>query len=454
MKGERFSARIHSGEWPLVGLMFSYFFAVITTFWILKPIKKGLFVGFYESSGRSFDLLGWELSSPQTELIAKIGNMVVVFLAVIVFTWLARRFRRQQLTYVFAAFCICGFMMFRALLPSAGELTIWIFYIFGDLYNSLMVATFFAFLNDSFSPLEARRLYGPVILGGVTGGAVGSVFVRAEIDNFSTATWMVICVAVTVFVVAVAALAGRIVAKKCRSRASTAQAETTETGRGSAALEGARLVFGSRYLLAIVSLVGLYELVSTVVDYQFTATVVHYVAGDPTKHISSVYAITNTVALLVQLFITANVMSRFGVKAALLVMPVLILGASGVFILFPILLIGSALSISDNAFNYSINQSAREALYTPLTRDEKYKAKAFIDMFLYRTAKVVAVGLVLLMGAFFEEFTAVRWLSVATIILACLWLAAARYAGTEFSKLSKGRWECDDPPETADDSGS
>ena len=129
-------------------------------------------------------------------------------------------------------------------------------------------------------------------------------------------------------------------------------------------------------------------------------------------------------------------MSRFGVKAALLVMPSLIMGISGLFLLLPILWIGSSLNTVDNAFNYSINQSAREALYTPLCKDEKYKAKAFIDMFLYRTAKVVAVGVALLVGAFFEEFEAVRWLSVITIALACLWIVVARYAGGEFRKMT------------------
>ena len=202
--------------------------------------------------------------------------------------------------------------------------------------------------------------------------------------------------------------------------------------------EGARLVAGSRYLLAIVCLVGLYEVVSTLLDYQFTATVVHFVAGDPTKHFSTVYTVTNLVALVVQLFLTANIMSRFGVKAALLVMPLLILGVSGLFLLLPILWIGSSLNTVDNDFNYSINQSAREALCTPLSRDEKYKAKAFIDMFLYRTAKVLAVGVALLAGACFEEFEAVRWLSIVTLALGGLWLAVARFAGNEFRRLSEG----------------
>ena len=210
------------------------------------------------------------------------------------------------------------------------------------------------------------------------------------------------------------------------------------SSRGNLALEGARLVFRSRYLLAIVSLVGLYAVVSQVLDYQFTATVAHYVAGDTTKHFSTVYAITNGVALFVQLFLTANIMSRFGVRAALLVMPCMILGASGLFVMLPVLWVGSSLNTADNAFNYSINQSARESLYTALSRDEKYKAKAFIDMFLYRTAKVVGVGVTLLAGAFFEEFTAVRWLSVVTIALLCVWIVVARYAGGRFHDMTKG----------------
>lgn len=441
MPAERLSARIRRDEWPLVVLMFLYFFGVITTFWILKPIKKGLFVGFYSQLGESFELFGWEMSGPQAELIAKIGNMLVVFLAVIVFTWLARTLRREQLTYVFGAFSLLILALFWFLFPVAGEATVWSFYIFGDLYNSLMVATFFAFLNDSVRPGDARRLYGPIVLGGVVGGAFGSIFVRAELDHFAPATWVLICAGITVGVVLVAGAAGRLVTRRLAPAAempSEVPSEAPPASDVSPALEGARLVFRSRYLLAIFALVGLYEIVSTLLDYQFTATVVHYVVGDPTKHFSTVFAITNVVALVVQLFLTANIMTKYGVKAALLVMPLLILGASGFFLLLPVLWIGSSLNTVDNAFNYSINQSAREALYTPLSRDEKYKAKAFIDMFLYRTAKVVAVGVALAAGAAFEEFTAVRWLSLVVLALGAVWIAIARYAGNEFRRMTEG----------------
>jgi ATP:ADP antiporter, AAA family len=438
MTAGRLTARIHRDEWPLVVLMFCYWFAVITTFWILKPIKKGLFIDFYDSGGETFQILGWQLTASQAEMIAKVGNMVVVFVAVIVFTVLANRLRRQQLTYVFGAFCIVGLLWFSSVLPATGEPTVWSFYIFGDLYNSLMVATFFAFLNDSVSPTQARRLYGPILLGGVCGGVIGSTFVRAEIDRFTLSTWTLICAGITLLVVVVAALAGRVVARRGAVGPDMGVPEESTSTRGGLALDGARLVFRSRYLLAIVGLVGLYEIVSQLLDYQFTATVAHYITGDTARHFSTVYAITNGVALFVQLFLTANIMSRFGVRAALLVMPCVILGASGLFVVLPILWVGSSLNTADNAFNYSINQSARESLYTPLTRDEKYKAKAFIDMFLYRTAKVVAIGVALVVGACCTsgEFTAVRWLSVATMGLLCIWIAIAWYAGGRFHEMA------------------
>ena len=82
-------------ELPLAMLMFSYFFLVITCFWILKPIKKGLFIEFYDEAG--FDLLSVAYSAAQAELLAKVLNMVVAFGAVVVFTRLSRGLRRQQL---------------------------------------------------------------------------------------------------------------------------------------------------------------------------------------------------------------------------------------------------------------------------------------------------------------------------------------------------------------------
>jgi len=200
-------------------------------------------------------------------------------------------------------------------------------------------------------------------------------------------------------------------------------------------------VFRSPYLLAIVAIVGFYEIVSTIMDFQFTSSVEHFVAGSTGEHFSLMYAITNVTAMIVQLLFTSLVMTRFGVGIALLVLPVAALGGSAGFFLFPALWTGSFLNTADNAFSYSINQSAKEALYVPATREEKYKAKAFIDMFVQRFAKSIAVGISLALTAFFQGFSAIRWLSLVVAAILVLWIFAARYAGRKFDELNREKGE-------------
>jgi AAA family ATP:ADP antiporter len=130
------------------------------------------------------------------------------------------------------------------------------------------------------------------------------------------------------------------------------------------------------------------------------------------------------------------VMRRFGLAVALLILPFSILAVSSGFLIFPSLLIASALNTADNGFSYSINQSAKEALYVPTTSEEKYQAKAFIDMFVQRFAKAIAVGISLTMAALFPDFEGVRWLTLVLIPLLLLWGAAALFAGRRFAEMT------------------
>jgi len=453
-------------ELALSLFMFAYFFVVISTFWIFKPIKKGLLIAFYRET--PFELFSWTLKGSQAELIAKVMNMVVAYLAVLVFTMLARRYRRQQLTYIFSGFTIIACGLFTLTINSPGPYTVWSFYLFGDLYNTVMVATFFAFLNDSVRPEAARRLYGLIVLGGVAGGVFGVWGLRALIDHLDTVAWLVVCAALTVVVALLARLAGGRVedepepaseapeqkpppdhplkttgaetpeSKKSAPEPATKAAEEPSKPAGNPAIEGAKLVFRRRYLLAIVAVVGLYEIVSTVADFQFTATIEHYFPNDADfdRHMATVYGITNVAALVVQLFFTGFVMTRFRLSAALLILPVAILATSAAYLIIPALWIGSMLNTADNGLNYTINQSSKEALYTPTNRDEKYKAKAFIDMFVQRFAKAIAVGVSLTVTILFSDFSTIRWLSLFTAAIIIAWIFAARYAGRRFHELT------------------
>jgi AAA family ATP:ADP antiporter len=427
--------RIKKEELGFSLLMSGYFFLVITSFWVLKPLKKSAFIEYYKDIG-GFELFGWLMKGSQAELLAKVLNMVVAAAAVAAFTLLSRKFARQQLTYIFSIFSVVCLFAYFFLLTSPGGGTVWTFYLFGDLFSTLMVPAFFASLNDSVTGDQAKRLYGIVGFGGVAGGAFGSITLAALIKRISAVIWMLVLAGVMLVIMILAYAASR----RIPARAEQPEIPGANHKESNAAMEGARLVFRSRYLLTIVVIVGLYEMVSTIMDFQFTATVEHFMAGSNIRaHFSLVYAITNVSAMVVQLVFTSFVMTRFGVGIALLVLPIAAFGGSAAFFTVPILWTGSLLNTADNAFSYSINQSAKEALYVPTTREEKYKAKAFIDMFVQRFAKAVAVGITLLLTAFFSSFGTIRWLSLVVAAILVVWILAARYAGRKFDEFGRNR---------------
>jgi ATP:ADP antiporter, AAA family len=423
---------LRGAEVPFSVAMFSCFFLIITSFWVLKPLKKALFVEFYDRGG--FELLGRNFGAAEAELLAKVLNLAVAFGAVLVFSGLSRGLRRERLILAFTAAFVAGYAGYFVLLGDPGPGTIWSFYLFGDLFSTVMVAAFWAFLNDSVDAERARWLYGPIGLGGVLGGVFGSMAVGALIETWSLRLWLGVCMGLGVGI-AVAALAGGRIAQRAAFAPQASQAPAAVRGRG-AALRGAALVARSPYLLAVVGLVGCYEVASTILDFQFTSAVAHYLDGsDIGSHMARVFAITNAVSATVQLFATSFVMARYGVGIALLVLPAAVLSGSAAFLALPGLWVGSALNTLDNGLSYSINQSAKEALYVPRSREEKYQAKAFIDMFVMRFAKVLAVGMSLAVGTWLDSFQGVRALSLAVLAIAVAWIAVARYAGRPFASF-------------------
>jgi AAA family ATP:ADP antiporter len=349
------------------------------------------------------------------------------------FALLARRLRRQRLCLGLLGLFALGQLAYVWSLAAPSAADVWSLYLFGDLFSTLMVASFFAFLADSTDPDGARRLYGPIGLGGVLGGVVGTTGLSLWIDRLPYPGWMGVCVVLGALLALTLVWAGRV-RPPLRSRP-----EPPPPRSGSAALLGARLVVRSRYLGGIVALVALYEGISTIMDFQFTSAVAHFKDGEEIgAHFSTVYAITNGVSLVVQLFVTTPVLNGLGVTAALLVLPLAAGVASGAFLIEPRLWTGSALNTADNGFAYSIHQSAKEALYVPTSRTEKYQAKAFIDVFVQRFAKALAVVLSLGLTLTFASFEGRRWLSLVTLAGLVLWCAVARDAGRRFRAWEEG----------------
>lgn len=442
---------IRKGEWPKAISLSVYFFLVIAVFWVLKPMKRGILISYFgDQPIRIFDLV---LTGAQAEQLGKVLNMVVAFVVVIAFTWLVRRIARHRLVMIFCGVFGALFAFFGTFLDEIdllGQPAVWSFYVLGDIWTTVMVATFWAFANDLNTGNEAERLYGVVGLGGVVGGFVGASIVSTYVTEIGRQPLLWGCL---IPLVVIAGLVWWIHHEEVRHHKKEdpccpepeEDTEAADPPESSAVFEGAKIVLQSRYLLGIAALLGLYEVVSNVIDFQLAAFVEQSITSSLERDafFGFIGQATSAVSIFVQLFLTSFVMKRFGLKVALLFLPVALFAGSIGFLFVPSLLVVGFLSASDNGLNYSINQSAREALYTPTSKDAKYKAKAFIDMFLQRAAKVVAVVLNLGLTALVVD--SIRWLSIAVVAVIVLWFGVVNFLGDRFER-EKGAAEASAAP--------
>lgn len=412
-------------------LFFLFWFLVIVVFWVLKPLKTGMFI----------DPLGDR--GAELELYAKLGNIGVAIVAVAVFSWLYNRFGSRYLIPALCALFIAALLWFAVTLSSPGEPgapKYWAFYLFGDAWSTVWVTTFWAYLNEMTATGQSKRLYGLIGGGGIVGGLVGATVVATTVENLGSVTLITGTAAATVLLGLIAfrieALASREEIPIGRGRVETRIVASGEK-QANAAIEGARLSLTSKYLFAIVMIVFLYEFASQILDYLFKNELESIQGAEATSAFyANIGVIINTVSVITQFFLVSFIMRRFGITTALLVLPAAMLISSGIYFAVPVLWAGSLLTISDNSLNYSINQTSRETLYVPTDADVKYKARAFANMFVQRFGKGIAILMALSLTA-----VPIRFLSFLAMGVIAIWAGFAWYAGRRFDEQTEGALE-------------
>ena len=429
-------------------VMFLYINLVLTIFWILKPLKKSLFIGLYDGD-QTFKLGSMEMLGSSAELLAKGMNLLIAFMLVVFLTLVTRLAKRQRLTYCCMGLIIAMTFYFSLQINEPSESTVWLFYWFGDLYISLMLAAFFSFLHDTVDLRNAKRLYGFIVLGAVSGGAVGSTYFRGWIEEMNNQQWLHMIIGIGVVICLLAFAAGWM-AKSIPHHEPKPSPNDVPKKKFNAAIEGASLVFKSRYLIAIAGIVGFYEITSEVLDYQFTAMTERFVPKEEIgSRFGTVYAIGNIAALVVQLCFSvfAAGFPKYRIHWILLALPLAVALSSLFFIIAPILLAASLLKISDSTFAYSVNQTGRETLYNPLSRQEKYVARAFVEVFIQRTGKVAALLIAFLVPMFLNtrneagqletNLLGLQLLGGFTCIIVAIWFYCVKIVGRKFESLER-----------------
>jgi len=127
----------------------------------------------------------------------------------------------------------------------------------------------------------------------------------------------------------------------------------------------------------------------------------------------------NLLGLLLQAFVVSRLFKYVGVRGALFALPLIALGSYSLMAFIPILSVVRVAKVLENSTDYSIQNTARHALFLPTSREAKYKAKAAIDTFFWRAGDMMQAGFVLV-GTWFSFSS--RHYAWVNILLVCLWL--------------------------------
>jgi AAA family ATP:ADP antiporter len=412
-------------EIPIAFLMFSFFFLIITVFQILRPLSTGYVVDIYGA---------------EPELYMRLGNIVIAALAVVVFTFLYNKLSRQRLIFVFCLFFAVSFIVLRFLLAKPNVVVAWWYYIQVNLITTIWMVTFWAYLTDISTSDQAKRLYGFIGFGGVSGGVLGALLAKLLLPKLEQSGLLILSAVLIIIVgfitFGVEALLRRSKAFGHAGKESQVQKEPEKkVSKSNVAIEGAKLALRSKYLAAIVGIMALYEIGSQVLNYMFkkTSEVLPGVTATQSFFID-VSVIANIISMVVQLFLVSLIMRKLGLAFALCVLPVIAILSTGLFMGFPSLAAAGLLLISDNGFNYSIQQTSRETLYVPTTSDEKYKARAFTNMFVQRAGKGIAIGGILVLINIGVSVRLLGFFGIAALVgMAVLGI----YGGRQFNKMTK-----------------
>ncbi|MBR9989276.1 MAG: MFS transporter [Gemmatimonadetes bacterium] len=367
-----------------------YFFCILIALQVLRPAREAL------GMERGIEAIRWLFQ----------GTLIITLFVNPVFAWLVSRFRRMvfiSTTYLFFAANLVIFYILLVFTPTAiGQTSGQVFYVWMSVFNLFVTMIFWALMADRFAYEQSKRVYGLIAVGGTVGAIAGSSMAALLAERIGTPMLLLIAAAFLTLAVVCAWLVTRMTAAWNEGSTDTlaAAAAGERTIIGGTAWQGFSAVSRSPYLLAIAAYVLILAVLVTFV--YFTRLQMVAALGEDTDMRTGVFAridlATQVATLVLQAVVAGHLMRRLGVAVTLAITPVIVaLGFIGLAIIGSL----AALVVFDATFRATqraLMRPARETLFTVVTRESKYKAKAFTDTFVYRAGDSVGAGVEGLLG--------------------------------------------------------
>ena len=429
---------VHKGEGARALIMLANIFLILVSYYIIKTVREPLIL--------TTDVPGWlkalGVTGPaEVKTYAAAGQALMLMGFVPAYSWFASHADRMKLVYGVTAFFVANIVLF-ALAVHAGVEHIGVFYyVWVGLFSLSIVAQFWSYANDIYTKDAGNRLFPMIGVGMTAGSPVGAWIAGRMFDAHLSPHLMLYLAAALLASTAVL----YFVVDRTGSTARQATAAKAAIGGKSAF----SLVFSSRYIQLMVVLFILLNIVNTVGEYILSDLVVERAAAaaaadpsfDKNAYIGAFYGSyflwVNIAAVLLQMLVAPRLVKRFGLAGVLFALPFIALGAYGFVALGATIAIVRWAKTAENSTDYSVMNTARQLLWLPTSREEKYKAKQAVDSFFVRLGDLTAA---------FVVFAGTSWLAlgargfaIVNVVFVLIWLALATLVLRENRRLSAAK---------------
>ena len=403
-------ADVRAGEGATALLMLGNIFLLLISYSVIKTVREPLI------------LLG---GGAEVRSYTAAGQALLLMGFVPLYSWFASRVSRVTLLVGVTLFFVIDIELFALAVAAGTPYVGVVFFIWVGIFNISLVAQFWSFANDIYSKEAGDRLF-PLITIGMTAGAPIGSFVAGHLFGLGLTPQVILQISAVL-------LSGTLLLYLLINRAQRGRVAGRETplARGG----GFGLVFRSPYLRLIALLVVVLNVVNTTGEYLIARLLSSHAtamaAADPSFNRQAyIGAFTgdyqfwvNVTAFLIQAFLTSRLVKHAGLRGALLALPLIALGGYTIIAAGVSFAVVRWVKTAENATDYSIMNTARQLLWLPTSREEKYKAKQAVDSFFVRSGDLLSAAVVYLGTQIF------RWdvagFALGNVILTLGWLGIA-----------------------------
>ena len=400
----------------------AFFFFVLSGYFVLRPIRDEIAV----TAGTS--KLPWLFT----------GTLIATLICNPLFSALVVRLPARKfipITYHAIAVCLLAFYVVRRLEPSSAEVNVGIaFFVWTSAIALFVTSIFWCFMADVFRSEQAKRLFGFIGVGGTLGSLTGTAMTSLLVKSIGTSNLLLVSALLFELGVLVvrffpAAPSGaRSEVRVIGGRARAIDDDVERRVIGGSAWAGISNLRRSPYLLGIAVFLILYTVGSTILYFQQSDIVGRYYANKAarTQVLANIELGVQLLTVLTQAFFTGRIIRWIGLGATLAVMPAL--SALGFAALGAVPLLGTvvAFTVLRRGSNFALTNPAMEALFTVVSREDKYKAKSFIETFVYRGGDQIAAWTYAGLSALGLGLTGI---SYAAVPMCAVWLALGLWLG-------------------------